>query len=402
MRPKTAKIILAGWLIDGSGGPIRKNQIIGIKKGCIDFICDAKESNYQKQKFLDLSHCTLLPGLIDCHTHLCMSGSSDPEIRRRQLDLSFEDAGKIIHQHLKQYRKWGIIAVRDGGDRKGHTLQYKLSKHNKDQSLICVKTAGRAFHQSGRYGKLIGRSFALDSSLAKAVKENQEDIDHLKLVNSGLNSLTRFGVETAPQFSAKDFKKAVKIAKNRGLSVMVHANGKKPVQIAIGAGCTSIEHGFFMGEDNLNKMAQKKIIWIPTAITMQAYFSHLQKHSIKSKICKKNLEHQLDQIRLAREKGVITAIGTDAGSQGVHHGSSVQEEIKLFISAGYSISQAVKCACFHGATLLNLKNKGLLVKDRDADFIAFEKSPDNLFQNIIEPDMVCLQGNIYKRSQFVP
>lgn len=394
MQPKTAKIILAGWLINGSGGPIQQNQIIGIKKGCIDFICNAKEINYQKQKFLDLSHCTLIPGLIDCHTHLSMSGTSDSKIRHRQLDLSFEDARKIIHQHLKQYQQWGITAVRDGGDRKGHTLQYKLLYHNEDKLLICLKTAGRAFHQAGRYGKLIGRPITADSSLAKAVKENPEEIDHLKIVNSGLNSLTRFGVETAPQFSAADFKKAVKAAQRQGLFVMVHANGKKPVQIAIEAGCTSIEHGFFMGKNNLIQMAKKKITWVPTAITMQAYQRQMPSGGNKSIICKKNLDHQLEQIRLARELGVITAIGTDAGSQGVHHGSSVQEEIKLFILAGYSVPKAVKCASFQGANLLNLKNKGLLAKGRDADFIAFEKSPDNLFQDIVKPDIICLQGNI--------
>ena len=98
-----------------------------------------------------------------------------------------------------------------------------------------------------------------------------EEKDHIKIVNSGLNSLKEFGKETLPQFGAEELSDVVKIAGKCGRRVMVHANGKKPVAAALAAGCNSIEHGFFMGVENLKIMAEKGIVWVPTACTMKAY-----------------------------------------------------------------------------------------------------------------------------------
>ncbi|AQV01094.1 hypothetical protein [Desulfococcus multivorans] len=52
---------------------------------------------------------------------------------------------------------------------------------------------------------------------------------------------------------------------------MVHCNGETPVAIAVEAGCDSVEHGFFMGEENLRRMADMGTVWVPTAVTMKAY-----------------------------------------------------------------------------------------------------------------------------------
>ena len=75
---------------------------------------------------------------------------------------------------------------------------------------------------------------------------------------------------------------AVQAAASRGLSVMVHANGEAPVRIAAMAGCRSVEHGFFMGSENLSRMADRGVTWVPTAVTMQAYAEHYRQSRKKS------------------------------------------------------------------------------------------------------------------------
>lgn len=152
---------------------------------------------------------------------------------------------------------------------------------------------------------------------------------------------------------------------------MVHANGQLPVRLALEAGCDSIEHGFFMGRENLERMAESQTTWVPTAFTMKAYGDTLEPHDteIDRTVVDKNLHHQLQQIALAREYGVVVALGTDSGSKGVFHGQSVVEELKLFMKAGFSLPEAVQCATYNGAQLLGLKDMGLIAEGMPADFL---------------------------------
>jgi imidazolonepropionase-like amidohydrolase len=84
---------------------------------------------------------------------------------------------------------------------------------------------------------------------------------------------------------------------------------------------------------------------------------------------KKMLAEQLAQLRLARELGVTTAVGTGAGNVGILHGESMVEEMKLFIKAGYSLAEAICCASENGAGFFNMENLGTLRVGRKATFL---------------------------------
>ena len=146
---------------------------------------------------------------------------------------------------------WSLCGT--GAAMRGYALRCARGYHGP----VCVRAAGRAWHREGRYGRLIGRPPAEGLSVAEAIRQDGERGDHLKIVNSGLNSLTEYGRTTAPQFDLAEMSAAVKAAAERGLSVMVHANGEEPVRIAVMSGCRSVEHGFFMGRENLARMAEQ-------------------------------------------------------------------------------------------------------------------------------------------------
>jgi imidazolonepropionase-like amidohydrolase len=122
-------------------------------------------------------------------------------------------------------------------------------------------------------------------------------VDHVKIINSGLNSLCCFGKETSPQFDSKDLAETAERVHRLGLKLMVHANGELPVKMAIEAGCDSIEHGFFMGRENLMRMAERGTFWVPTAFTMAACARMSDPGSTQSEVAGRNLEHQLEQLR---------------------------------------------------------------------------------------------------------
>jgi imidazolonepropionase-like amidohydrolase len=382
---KGLRVFRCGWLIDGSGAPIQKSvRILEIKGRIAEIQKDTdpnktiSRSDCRSAEDLDLSDCTVLPGLIDSHAHLAFSGTVDPIGRLGQLKAPYSEAKGVICRHIRQHLSVGILAIRDGGDAFGHALRYKNSELRKQISPVQVMVAGRAWHKVNRYGKIIGRAIRPPKTLRGAIANEKSKNDHVKVVNSGVNSLSEFGKETLPQFGRDELKAAVWAAERRNLNVMVHANGRTPVRIALEAGCRSIEHGFFMGTDNLKAMADRKIYWVPTAATMKAYCSYLSHVGNDAAVARKNLDHQLAQLSAARELEVPVAIGTDAGSPGVDHGKAFIEEMALFLKAGYSIEQTVRCGTYNGATLLNITEMGLLAPGMPATFIAVSGSPAGL------------------------
>jgi len=412
------EFILAGWLVDGRGDPVRENILLTIQNGVIANIEKAVPETIRQQKVIDFSDCTLLPGLIDAHIHMFMSGTEDLDIREKQLSYGFGEVKQGVQERLDDLISCGIVACRDGGDRHAYTMKYKRDYLvDKSFPAIQLKVAGAAWHQKGRYGKMIGKSPEASETLGQSIHKNVQLIDHIKIVNSGLNSLLRFGKETSPQFDVLEFKDAVEMGQRFGRKTMVHANGKKPVEVAIKAGCHSIEHGFFMGSDNLKRMADKQISWVPTVMTMKAYhdvFEHRYKNhnarnqaenSSRSQIGKmiqvasQNLEHQLEQVRQAKELGVKIVLGTDAGSIGVHHGRSVKEELRLLIDAGLSLTEAIQCVTLNGACLLDLNDQGVIAKGAVATFVAVKGPPQDLPYSLDRIASLYIRGKEYPKRK---
>ena len=388
----------AGWLVDGSARPVQSGIQLKIIDGRIDTIREnwpdhpGQPSDHPDATTLDLKQDTVLPALVDSHVHLSMSGTMDPEKRLGQLDMEFGSVVNTIQRHLDQHLAAGVLAVRDGGDRWGFVMRHIHNCVTSRDSVVRVKSPGRAWHKPGRYGRLIGRAPDPSTSLAQAIELAPDPIDHVKIVNSGLNSLKVFGRQTLPQFDRSELETAVLAAERRGIKIMVHANGHKPVQTAAAAGCHSIEHGFFMGSGNLRLLADKAVFWVPTAVTMHAYCRYLEQLGKETDIARKNLDHQIEQLHRARQLNVPIALGTDAGSPAVDHGHAVVDEMKILIQAGYTIEEVIRFASFNGAQLLGIKDLGLLAPGMPATFIVVEGDPSGLPDSLRRPKAVYLKG----------
>lgn len=318
-----------------------------------------------------------------------MSGKVDQNLRTRQLLNRFEQNSPFIGERIERSLSYGIMALRDGGDIGGHTLRYV----RQNGSLrVRVECAGKAWRASGRYGKILGRVPESGSTLAESIKANCDENDHIKILNSGINSLTQFGQETRPQFSRDELAAAFQVARDLGRKTMVHANGRLPVQIAVEAGSDSIEHGFFMGEDNMKRMVDHQVFWVPTAFTMKALRAH-NHQSTQSQTAARILEIQLEQMCRARELGVRLAAGTDAGGFGVRHGIALIEELKLIMEAGYPVEEAICCATSQGARLLGIEDElGRLGPGMPANFVVVEGPPSGLPDSLREVKIVCVKG----------
>ncbi|MFW2365016.1 MAG: amidohydrolase family protein [Desulforhopalus sp.] len=394
--------ILCGWMIDGSGGSVREKTVMTIVDGRIGDIEPYRVDDRPADvELVDFSHCTVLPPLVDSHVHLFMSGTTNLVDRERQLVAGYDELRPIIRQHLHYLFSHGVLAARDGGDRGGAALRFRSEEEGLEEMIL--KVAGRAWRREDRYGSLIGRGPRVGESLVEAYLRENEESDHVKLVNSGLNSLNVFGKETPPQFTRQEISGLVQAAANDNRTVMVHANGREPVRLAVEAGCHSIEHGFFMGMENLQSMAERGTFWVPTLFTMKAYGANAGfiRTDADKKVIDQNLNHQLEQLTMARELGVKVALGTDAGSLGVLHGESLVEEMKLFKKAGYSLPETVQCATSRGAELLGLDDFGLLTKGNRATFLISRGSPAQLPRKLSYLEGIYVDGqpsSLYRKN----
>jgi imidazolonepropionase-like amidohydrolase len=167
----------------------------------------------------------------------------------------------------------------------------------------------------------------------------------------------------------------------------VVANGPQQVEEALAAGCDAIEQGYGMGEANLRKMANMNVRWIPSLLRaknaldgagsggeVSCRFS--MRYAAPGKadpgakvFWDKLLAEQLAQLRLAGKLGVTLLVGTGAGSIGILHGESMIEEMKLFIKAGYSLEETIRCASENGAGFFGMENLGALTVGRKAAFL---------------------------------
>ena len=272
-----ATTMRASWLIDGSGACAASDVTLRLRAGRVAAVehGTAAETSSPAEERLDLGGWTLIPWLLDAHVHLFMTSTSDPEVRRKQLDSTYDGLLGSMKSNAAALLRAGVLAARDGGDYGGYSLRLR------DEGLpgcpLRICSPGRAFRARGRYGRLIGRSPGEGESLAEAIRLELEERrpNHVKVVQSGLNSLVRFGRVTRPQFDLGQLREAVAVATRRGTPVMAHANGPAAVAIAIEAGCASVEHGFFMGEEALKRLAESHCVWVPTAVTMKGYAEQL-------------------------------------------------------------------------------------------------------------------------------
>lgn len=380
--------VKAGWLIDGAGEKAKHDVVLSIRNGRIVSIEKDSFKEAHDGASFDLTGHTIIPGLIDSHVHLAFDGNT---IAAQKISTQYEDAKKRIKHNLEQLFSCGIIAVRDGGDPNAFVQRYN-EEIGAEEDLPCkVCTPGHAWFRTGRYGSFIGSGIIDERNLVVQVQKEISKIDHVKIINSGLNSLTEFKKETPSQFSQPALRAVCDAAKASGIPVMVHANGRKAVANALAAGCQTIEHGYFMGRDNLKKMADDQVTWVPT-VTPIKYFTEVSiPDSIEADVAQRTLDDQLEQLYLARKYGVPVSVGTDAGCPGVVHGQSFSNELKLFSDAGYRIEEIIQCATQMSANVMCLPPVTIQT-NMAATFLAVEASPDDLLNHLDALSMIYING----------
>jgi imidazolonepropionase-like amidohydrolase len=371
-----AVILRDASIIDGKGdSPFRgfvvveNNRIVEIGKGS----GPAKKHGHEE---VDLEGRTLLPGMIDCHVHLCLDGSADP-MRSLQNDsepmMTLKTAKNAQLSLLA-----GVTTVRDMGARSGVTLSIRNAVADAIVPGPRILSSGRCICMTGGHGWPFGREADGEDEVRKAVREQiKAGVDVIKLMATG--GVMTPGVDPgAAQYTYEELKAGVEEAHKAGRRTAAHAQGNQGVKNALKAGIDSIEHGVFLDDESIRLFLDRKTALVPT---ISAPF-HILEKGIKGGVpayavekTKKVKKAHVESAKKAYRAGVTIAMGTDAGTPFNGHGENLKE-LELLISIGLSPMEAILSATGIASQILGLGSQiGTIEQGKLADLIVVEGDP---------------------------
>ncbi|MEJ5375816.1 MAG: amidohydrolase family protein [bacterium] len=321
--------------------------------------------------------CTLLPGLIDAHVHLCLDGSPDPmEVLERTPDALL---ALRIARHARQTLLGGVTSIRDMGGKNGVDLVAREAIRDGMMAGPRMLASGRPIVMTGGHGWQMAREADGPEELRKAAREQiKAGADVIKLMATG-GVMTR-GVEPgSAQLTEEEMRAAVEEAHKAGRRTAAHAQGAQGILNALRAGIDSIEHGIFLDQRSLDYMLEKDIPLVPTISALQCIEDNGVQAGIPAFVVEKTKRLKSDflqSINMAREAGIRVAMGTDAGTPFNFHGQNLRELELMASLGGFSPGEAIRAATQVGAQVLGLeKELGTIEEGKLADLIVVRGNP---------------------------
>lgn len=348
----------------------------------------------QRQVDIDLGDCTLLPGLIDTHTHLVWDASAAPQDR-----VALESPERTVLRalsHAMQHLRAGETTVRDLGATGALSVPLAQAITEGDVTGPRVIPCGRAIAMTGGHGwHLCHEADGPDAVRAAVRSEIKNGARAIKLIASG-------GVygenerPEEPQLSRTEVEAAVEEARKAGCRVAAHAYSPGVIDMLLDVGVDSIEHGSLLDDATARRMRQEGVALVPTLCVFDAIHSAYADKP-DSPITTKAAEIRakaLEACRVAAENGVTIAVGTDSGAPGNPHGSVVQE-MQLMVEAGLSPAEALRAATSAAAEVIGLVDTvGQLTAGRAADLVAVRGNPMVDVEAVRDVALVMLGGRI--------
>jgi imidazolonepropionase-like amidohydrolase len=402
-------VIRAGRLVDPDSGTVLTDQIIFIRDAKIERV--GKGIDFPANaKIIDLSKMTVLPGLIDCHTHLA-DGARNPEpmtqFTKTAARIALEsvpnaramlESGFTTVRDVGTYRALGDIALRDAINR-GDIVGPRMF------------VAGAYVTITGGAGALTG--LAPDITLPwdlrygeanspwevrKVIRQLAHDgVDHIKVLSSGA-VLTHGSNPNSQEFTPEELQAAVDEASHFGLRVAAHSHSPEGIKNAIRAGVASVEHATMIDAEGITLAKQRG-----TYLDMDIYDEEcIEEEGKAASIPKDFLEHdahlgqmQRDNFRKAVAAGVKMSFGTDAGV--CAYGTS-GKQFAFMVKYGMTPMQAIQAATSNAADLLGHSHEfGSIKPGKYADVIAVPGDPLTDIHLLEDIKFVMKDGRIYKQ-----
>ncbi len=379
------RYIAVGCLIDGSGAPLQRRVILAVDpRGRLAAIGrPGRDLPLRDRPVRDLGFATIVPPLADCSLLLSRSPAVDGQARLSDEGREGEQRA-MAARHLEYCRAHGVLAVAAGDDPHDIAACRRHHEAGQEPPLVTVRAAGPLVRCWRDWEGLdLERADVLRLAYGPSLGPRPAPADADKRPRHQDRGLNR--------------EQLVSILAHRGhRKAVVVANGRQPVADALRAGCDAVEQGYDMGEDNLRRMADNGVLWLPSLVRAkngfdsargggtvccrfsQCYAAPGEGDPAAAAYWQERLASQSVQVGRAAALGVRMAVGTGAGAPGILHGEAVVEEMRLLRKAGLPVEEVVRCASANGAAFLGAGHPGHLRVGAQATFLVVRGGPQQV------------------------
>lgn len=407
---RSLTVIRAGTLIDGKSDALRHDQVIFIRGNRIDSIADAARAKVPSGwMVIDLSKATVLPGLIDSHTHIFLQGEDpaeggyDANILKYPLSLRAARATVAARRALEQgfttlrdletegagYGDVGIKKAIDGGYIPGPRL-FVVTR--------AISTTG-GYPLEGYAPELVmPKGVQIIDGPVEARKAAREQLDNgadwIKVYMTHRSWVGKNGELVAqPTLTLEELKAIVDETHGWEKKVACHAYTGTGLQRALDGGCDSIEHGLQISDAQIAQMVKQGTWYCPTVAVYYTDWASAdtpqgQRDRLRASV------HE-ESFRKALKAGVKIVFGTDMG--GIPWTEPIAQEFTRMVDLGMSPMDAIKSATTRAAEMLDMSGQiGVLSPGAYADVIAVQGDPLKDIKSLENVQFVMKDGKVFK------
>jgi imidazolonepropionase-like amidohydrolase len=389
-------VIHAERLLDVVAGSIVLNPYVVVAAGKIVSVSTTRPAN---ARIVELGATTLLPGLIDVHTHLTFDLQADwmhLPVQETPVDAALRGV-----RAARATLDAGFTTVRDLGSFGFADVSLMKAVERGDIQGPRIVPVGHAISITGGHCDVTGFiAGVLELGPAQGIADGASEI--LKAVRYQVKHgakaikvcatagvLSFEGPVGAQQYSAEELTVLVQEASRHGLRVAAHAHGTDGIVAAVRAGVMSVEHGSMLNEEAVRLMKEKDIWFVPNPYIEEAVDSSKLPPALRAK--SESLRPAFEKsMRMAIAAKLKFAFGTDAGV--IPHGANARQFASL-VKWGLTPTEAIRTATVNAAELLGLEDRGVIAAGKTADMIAVPGNP-LLDIKVLEQVGFVMQGGV--------
>lgn len=398
-------VILAGRLILADQGKVAFNQKIVVTDGLIIAVGDSIATP-PGAKVIDLTSMTVLPGFIDCHTHLTIPWpikDLSEELKRSPATAAFQSISNARMKLLS-----GFTTVRDAGSYWAFVdvaLRDAIARREVVGPRMLV--AGAMITMTGGAGALTGLTPEItlprelrygEANNPAEVRQRIRDVrghgaDIIKIFASG--AVMQHGhTPSATEFTAEELGAAVDEATHLGMKVMAHAHSAAGIKNAVHAGVASIEHGSLLDDEGIVLMKKKGTYFVPTLSVHECLDASGAPADFLEKAHSVARSHR-EAFQRALKAGVKIALGSD--SVVCPHDKGARE-FHYMVELGMQPMRAIQAGTVDAADLLGLSDVGSIAVGKKADIVAVRGDPLSQIDFLGDVAFVMKDGDVYKTT----